>query len=365
MKINQALTAKALLATALVASPFLLSFEPAGDKVVFAPAEGTNLTKTFNLVQNFNVDDMSMSMNGEEFPMEMEMDMQMKQVVTVSDTYDKMDSGKPTQLTREYKDGTLEMDVDVKIAVMGQNQDQSETMEGVTNLKDKKVVFKWNDEKGEYETKFHEETEGDAELLTDLIENMDLRGLLPEAGKEVAVDDEWTPENEVIADIFAAGGNLKWEIEGASAAAMGGGPDPEMMSNLRALLSDTIEGDMRCIYRGTKEVDGKPYQRIEVVIEVKSTADMLEYVEAAMEEAEMPEGATMPEVTQMDMVTELEGKGELLWNAEAGVMHSFNYEGSLSMEMEMAMSMDAMGQSMEMEMAMEMSGDMKLEVTTN
>ncbi len=365
MNRTQLLTAKSLLAGAVLASPFLLSFERAGDKVTFAPAEGKQLTKSFVLEQNFNVDDMSMAMNGEDFPMEMEMDMEMTQTVTVTDTYEGMADGKPSKLIREYKEGSMDMNVDVKVAVMGQNQDQSQEMEGTSQLKDKKVVFTWNDEKGEYEIKFHEDSAGEPELLGELLEDMDLRGLLPEAGKEVSVDDEWTPRKDIVADIFAAGGNLQWEIEGGDVdSAMGGGPDPEMMSNLRALLSDSIDGDLRCKYTGTKEVDGKTFQRIEVTLDIKSVADLLEYVQAAMEETELPPGASMPEIGQMEMTTEMDGKGVLLWDSSAGVMHSFTYEGRLAMAMEMSMTMDAMGQEMEMEMSMEMSGDMKLEVTT-
>lgn len=356
MKRNQV-----LLAGLALASPLLFAFDPTADKVAFTPAEGTSLTKTFKLSQDFALDDMSMQMNGEDMPMEMEMSMKLTQTTAVTDTYDKLAEGKPAKLTRLYKDASMEMQVESKTSAMGQNSEQDAKGEGTSKLKDKIVTFTWDADSGAYTKKYDEEAKGEDEWLPSLVEDMDLRGLLPD--KEVSVDDEWTADNAIVADLFAAGGNWQWnvEMEGVDSP---GGPSPEMMTDLRELLGDSLDGDVTCKFVGSKEVDGVSYLAINVTIKIGSKTDMAEFMTDQMSKAEVPEGVTI-EVSKMDMDTTMEGKGTLLWDGKAGLMHSFEYEGEFTMIMDMGMDIDAFGQQMKNDMHMEMSGDMKLDVSTS
>ena len=92
-----------LLLTTL-AAPALLAAGAPFTTLSFAPDEGTTLTKKFTSDMELTMEDMSMSMNGEEMPFEMEMDMTVNTVqsMTVSDEYVKMRKGAPAQLKRAF-----------------------------------------------------------------------------------------------------------------------------------------------------------------------------------------------------------------------------------------------------------------------
>jgi hypothetical protein len=350
-----------LISGLALATPLLLSMDPRGDSVAFAPAEGSSISKTFTLTHGFELDDMTMSMNGNDMGMEMEMSVQSTQTITVSDTYSKMDGATPTKLTRTYTDGTMELVTESAVSAMGTEQNNDATGEGDSKLNDMTVIFSWDEEKAQYNKAFDEESEGEAAWLTDLSEDMDLRGFLPTG--EVSVDDEWIADSSVLIPTFAPGGNLQWDLvmDGEASA---GGPDAEMMSNLGGMLEDAIEGEVKCKYVGKKEMDGVEYLTIEITINIDTVTDMIEVVQAGMAEQEIPEGVEI-EVSRMDMELHMEGKGTLMWNAKAGVVHSFSYTGESAMVMDMDMDINAMGNEMENSMHMEMAGEMALEVTTS
>ncbi len=350
-----------LLSSLALATPLLLSMDLRGDSVAFAPADGASITKTFALTQEFELDDMSMSMNGSDMGMEMEMSVTSTQTISIADTYDKMDGAKPTKLTRTFKDGAMELVTEAGVSVMGNDQDMDASGEGASKLNDLTVVFSWDDEESEYTKAYDEESEGEDSWLTDLSEDTDLRGLLPTT--EVSEDDEWVADSSVLVTLFAPGGNLQWDldIEGDQSTS---GPDAEMMSNLGNMLGEALEGEVKCKYVGKKDADGASLLAIEVTVNIDSITDMSEMVEAGMAEQEMPEGVEI-EISRMDMELHLEGKGTLLWDAKAGLVHSFKYAGETGMIMDMDMDINAMGQEMENSMHMEMSGEMKLDVTTS
>ncbi|MFT4647447.1 MAG: hypothetical protein ACI9X4_000659 [Glaciecola sp.] len=350
-----------LISGLALATPFLLSMDPRGDSVTFAPAEGSSISKTFTLTHGFELDDMAMLMNGNDMGMEMEMNVQSSQTITVADTYSKMDGATPTMLTRTYSDGAMELITESAVSAMGTDQNNDATGEGGSHLNDLTVIFSWDEEKEEYNKAFGEESEGEAEWLTDLHEDMDLRGFLPVG--EVSVDDEWIADSNVLIPTFAPGGNLQWDVimDGEESA---GGPDAEMMSNLGGMLEDAIEGEVKCKYVGKKEMDGVEYLTIEITINIDTVTDMIEAVQAGMAEQDIPEGVEI-EVSRMDMELHMEGKGTLMWNAKAGVVHSFSYAGESAMVMDMDMDINAMGNEMENSMHMEMSGEMSLEITTS
>ncbi|MCP5022672.1 MAG: hypothetical protein GY930_12970 [bacterium] len=350
-----------LLSTLALATPLLLSMGPRGDNVAFAPAEGAGITKTFVLNQNFELDDVNMSMNGEDMGMEMEMSVTTTQTISVADTYSKMEGAKPIKLTRTFKDGNTEISTEANAAGMGQNQNMDASGEGASKLNDLTVIFSWDEEESEYTKAYDEESEGEAEWLTDLTEDTDLRGLLPT--EDVSVDDEWVADSSVLVSIFAPGGNLQWdmEIEGKQGA---GGPDAEMMSNLGSMLEESLEGEVKCKYVGKKDADGKSMLAIEVTVDIDSITDMTEMVEEGMADQDLPESVEI-EVARMDMELHMEGKGVLLWNAETGLVHSFKYTGETGMIIDMDMNINAMGNEVENSMHMEMSGEMELNVTTS
>ena len=69
---NTIMDTKKLLLLAALCTPALLAFAPSeigtANRVRFAPAEGSSLTKTFENKGEFSLDHMAMTINGQENP---------------------------------------------------------------------------------------------------------------------------------------------------------------------------------------------------------------------------------------------------------------------------------------------------------
>ena len=343
-----------LLATC--ASPLLLASGLPREKVSFAPGEGVSLTKTFSVEGKLELDEMEVLMNGEANPMmpSMEMSMTWDQAIKIADQYVKLGDGRPAELTRHFEDIAQEIDMEMSMEMMGQTNDQNAKGTGTSDLEGKTITFHWDEGSEEYAASFAEGTEGEEDLLEGLIEDMDLRMLLP--ADEVAEGDEWDIPTSALVDLFAPGGDLKWdvEMEGGDAMSMGGG-DPETMSNLRDMFGESVKGTATARYAGTRSVDGTSgtFAVIELKIDIESANDLTEKIEEAMAES-LPEGVDVS-LESVDMEFTFAGGGELVWDLRGGHMKSLAIEGDVTIGMDMAMTMNV-GEEMSMEMSMQMSG---------
>lgn len=348
------------LLAAAAALPFVLAFALPADEVAFAPAEGTSLTKSFTSSANFEMGDMSVLMNGQDpgqMP-EMQMDMTVTQAVAVTDVYGPVSDGHPSKVTRTFDDIGTDIDVQVQIEMMGDTQDQSSEGSGTSPLEGETVIFTWNDDAEIWERAFGEDSDGDVELLEGLVEDMDLRALLPSG--PVSEGDSWDIELKTLPDLFAPGGNLHMDVQIDGAESMG--PDPEMMTNMREMFGDLLEGEATGHYAGRREVDGVEVGVIDVEISIETARDMSELV-ADMMGDNLPEGLDMT-LDRMDVELSVESTGTLLWNLGAGHVHSFELDSDVEIAMDMAMNMDMGGQSIAMEMSLEMTGTFESALST-
>lgn len=344
---------KQLLAATLLLTPALFAFSPRGTKVAFAVEEGSSLTKTFTNSAELTLDDMSMLMNGQESPMmpNIEMTVNTNLEVTVSDDYLAMSEGKPSKLKRNYDTISQATDIAMEIDIMGQVQNEDMSMNSVTELEGKEILFTWSEDDSDYVASFPED-EGDEELLVGLIEDMDLRGFLPEG--EVAEGDEWKVPPQTLVTILAPGGNLKAVPEEVDVDMMGMNQD---MGDFSDWFSEDMEGEILATFKGTRETeDGARVGVIGIAVEISNAVDMTEKVQESM--SETPEGVENMDITGMDLEIELEGEGTLLWDLQAGCVHSFELTGDFAMIMDMAMDISAQGMDMEIEQSMEFSGSM-------
>ena len=326
------------------------------DKVAFTPAEGTTVTKTFTSTTELEMDDMTTLMNGGPGPMpEMEMSMAMTQTVTITDEYLALADGKPTKLARTFDSVGTDLEMDVNAA----GESSAPTGSGSSPLEGSTVVFTWNAETESYDTAFAEGEEGEADLLTGLVEDMDLRGLLPSA--ELAEGESYDIGVAAFADVIAAGGDLKIEME-IDGEAANTGMDPEMMTDFRRFFDDLLEGEASGKYVGMREVDGVKVAVIEINVEINGSADMSELAAESMG-SEMPEGVEMT-IERMDVEMSYEGSGELHWNMAKGMIHGLSMEAEMEMNMDMAMGVAMGGQEMNISVEMAMSGAIESTVTT-
>jgi len=349
-----------ILGALAITAPFLVASKPNATKLTFSPAAGSSLTKTFTNSVEFALDDMSMLMNGEENPMmpQIEMDMAMESTVGVTDTYDSVSDGKPTKLTRSFDEISAEMDVAMVVDAMGQVQEENPTGSGSSALEGETVVFSWDSDEGEYVVSFPGD-EGDEDLLESLVEDMDLRALLPR--DEVSEGDSWDLPLVSLIDVLGPGGDLKLDFN-MDGQEMSGGAPPEMMVNFREMMGDMLEGEATATFAGMTEVDGVSLAVIEIEIEIDTAKDMSELIEELIGE-EVPEGMEF-NLDRVDVEFAYEAEGQCLWNVRAGHAHSLSLEGEAIVALDMEVNMDFGGQSMAMEMSMEMSGEMSTEMET-
>ncbi len=342
------LAASLLLVTALPA------LRPPLAKLRFAPAAGSKLTRTIENKSEFSLDDMSMKMNGQDSPMmpEIEMTMSQTQKVVVTDEFTKMREGSPKLLRRSFDTLESEMSSQMKIDIMGQKQDQNHSGKGASELAGKTVVFTWDDDAKEYKTAF-DPAESKTELLKGLQEDMDLRVLLPDG--EVKEGEEWEIDVKQLAKVIAPGGDLKIKPDekagGDSPMGMG---DMSGMSGLNDWLGESMEGTAKGKFTGMRTVDGHAFAVVSIDIKAKGAKDLTEISRAAMEKAKR-EGMTM-EMKSVDVEFELGGQGELLWDVEAGHVHSLEFSGPSSAKIDISIGLEMQGTKMDIEQGMELSG---------
>ena len=325
----------------------------------FAPEAGLSITKRIETKTDISLDDMTVSVNGQEMDasmMSMEMDTSMQQVVTVTDTYVSVSDGRPTKLERSFDELSSKTNVSMSHAMMG---DQDSDMDGSSELEGETVLFSWDDDEGEYSVAFAGDSDGDDELLEGLAEDLDMRALLPDG--DVSEDDSWPVEPYALRSVFAPGGSVKIEPDDTEGGpmGMGGAPTP----SLNEMLGE-LEGEVTATYRGTRDEDGVTVAVIEIEADVSAANDLTDYMEGMMDGMDTGGMEIEMEIDSFDVEFMFEGQGELLWNVESGVLYSLTMSGETSQIVDSAMNMAMGGMEQAMEQSMTMTGSQTTTITT-
>ncbi len=342
----------------LLLVPLSLAFLARGDGLSFHPAEGASLTKTFTLESELSLDEMSVSVNGQDIDPEqfggMEMTTSVKQVIAVTDQYLSLGEGRPSRLKRTFDELSSTTQVSLNNAMMG-NQD--ETLTGKSDLEGLAVEFTWNEDQGEYAVAFAEGSKGKEELLEGLAEDTDLRGFLPEG--EVKEGATWSVDVQLLRHVLAPSGAVKIEPENVSEMMGMQGPQPSMDEML-----GEFEGNVTAEYAGTREEDGVRVAIVKLKVEVTSAKDATELMQENMEEMELPPEVEMS-VDSLDIEYGFEGEGELHWNLGTGLLHSMSLSGEASMTIDTSMKLHAQGMDQAIENSMTLSGNQSVSVTSD
>jgi len=347
-----------LLLPALAALTFL-AFTPQGDAPGYHPEEGTVLKKRIENASEISLDDMTMVMNGQEMDADMlgmEMTTTTKQVIAITDTYLAMGEGRPTKLKRTFDELSSATEVAMSNQMTG---DVDQDLTGSSELEGLTVVFTWDDDEEAYTVEFAEDSDGDEELLDDLKEGMDLRGMLPPG--DVSEGDTWDIEPSALLEAFAPCGSVKIRPAELDEMMSMNAPQPSPDQML-----GEFEGDLTAEFEGVREEDGVRVAVINLLIDVSSAKDMTEFMEEMMGGMEMPEGMDIEmDIESMDMEFGFEGKGLLLWNLEAGVLYSLTLTGEVSQAMDTAMNMSMGEMEQSVEQSMSLSGTQSVTITTD
>lgn len=331
-----------LMKYALLAAPLCLALAPLGDQVTFHPKDGSSLAKKFAIDVGMELDDFSMTVDGNDMGENApDLTLGAKGEMAITDKYVTTSAGKPLELIRSFDDVSLAWEAN----------EESGHADEVEKLESRKVVFKWNAEEKRYDIEYHE-SEGDADLLESLSEDMDLRALLP-TSESVATGAKWDVDVGGLGSVLFPGTRFeKLEMTGEDEV------DQLISSDLLPQLEKAgAELKTACEYKGVREVDGVRVGVIAVKLEGKPVIDLSSIIEKAIKMQAEGQGADVDvKINKAQLAATFDGKGELLWNLADGHVHSFNMKADLELAFEADIDVDAQGQQLPFEASATLSG---------
>lgn len=336
-----ALTLAPTLALTLGAAP-----GPRGDALRFHVAEGTTLARSFTSRQEVSQDEIEMLLNGQPMPAGSFHGMTLIQEsrLEVVDRFESLAGDAPRVVRRTFQkvESTGEQSTENPTDV-GRQEDRRH---GKSELEGKTVVFTWDAEQEAFAKHF--DPEGPEEkLLEGLVEDLDLRELLP---SEASVDegDTWKLEAATLGRILVPGGDLAIVPVDGPPEGEGGGPEDFTPSD----AFGELEGSLVATYKGTREVDGARLGVIGLEFSVRSDRDLSERFER-FNHGEL-------EIDRVRAHLELEGEAELLWDLAGGHARSFTLSGKLKNQMDIAMTVHQADRDLALSRKMLMSGTCEL-----
>lgn len=304
------------------AAVLALAFAPVADTLVFAPAANEKAAKKLTVEGEFSLTDVSMTLNGEPVPGGGLDELTSKTFlmslgVGVTDTYVSTKDGRPIELVRAYDEVEAEYD-------FGEG---STSIDEAAGLEGKAVRFTWDQKTESYAVKYHE-SEGDSDELEGLIEDMDVRMLLPDG--PVSEGDTWEVDAKKLQPLFMPGG---FAAPGAADTATGG---EEITKNLESQFESFLETfKVVCTYKGAREEGGAKVGEIAFTFEGKASLELGSLMETAMSQL----GGQVPEMSiDGSCGMTFDGEGSCLWNLETKRLSTFAMHADLGLDLSMELS---------------------------
>lgn len=320
-----------------LALPLTLIVAFLADEVAFHPAAGSSVAKELSIDVELGLDDVSVSVNGDELPPEMLGQLGDEKLIVsilmgVTEKFVATKDGRPTDLLRTFDE----------LSIKAQFGEDSKETDGGENLQGKTVRFHWNEDEQRYDKSWHEST-GDAEKLDALTEDMDLRLLLPT--KKVSEGDTWEVAGDRLAPLFLPGGIAGGDDDSEETAAA----EDEIRAQLATFLKDF---KVVCKYAGQRDDGDVRVAEITFTFEGTPKIDMGPVIErVAQAQGEVPDA----DVTAT-LSAKLKGEGKLDWNQAAGHMHAFEMQSELELELDLSADANEEGQSFQLEIGAKASG---------
>ena len=319
--------------------PLSLAFAlaPVAEEPSFHAAEGTELVRTFTSETVLELDDMSVTLDGNDHTFgEPELSLEGASTRVVADVFGPPGEGRPQRLVRTFQ--TLEGN-QVESSTMPSGESGTEQTASSSELEDRVVAFVWDEDEGEYSVAFDDDGEEDGELLEGLVEDMDLRLFLP--GEEVGEDDSWDVDVAAFRRINTPGGvNLVDE----------GSEDPERELEFERALDRGVDGELTATFRGLRDEAGRRVAVIAIEAEIET-------------EAEQPQDRDDREVIVIVSLS-YDMQGELLWDMQGGHLFSFELSGAVEyVRVEESVFIGPNGDEFEVVQTMSLSGDHRVEAT--
>jgi len=328
----------------LLALPLTLTLTaalaPTETTIRFAPEEGLSLTKTFESRTSAELEELLFEMGGEEveIPEIPEISIRTSETLVFEDTYDAVEEGRPTRLSRSFQELGRSRSEDMpgpegeRVEVEGEESSE---------LVDTVVIFTWDEDEEEYTAEYDEDADGDEELLDGLFADADLLGFLPEG--EVAEGDTWEADIDAFHKLFNPGGDLTFlDEEGESTR-----------TEIDEDLEESMEGEIECELEGVE--DGLAI--IAITLEVEGMGDIETELEGDGEMVD--DGVQLREIS-----VESEYEGAMVWDLEAGHLVSIELVGEAEVSILEKVTLNiSTGDSFEQAQTMIFTSETELEIT--
>jgi hypothetical protein len=316
-----------------VLAPLCLATALASDELSFHPKADSELAKKLEIKVNGEaVSPDEMDMGDSHFLVNM--------AVGVTDKFVETKEGKPLDLLRTFDEMSLNL----------RTGEEKHAVDEFSAIQGKTVRFKWNADSKAYDKSFHE-SKGDDDAIADLVDDMDLRVLLPE--KKVAEGDTWEVTAEHLVPLFVPGGIAAKPPAGEDGQAFKA-VEEELKAKLEPVLKDF---KVQCKYKGLHEDGGAKYGEIRFSFDGKAKLDLSDLAARLAEIGGEEEGPKPDIQSQVNLA--LKGEGTLLWDQAAGHLHSFEMQAELNGDFEGHVKMDFDGEHFEESMKGEVLGKAK------
>jgi hypothetical protein len=290
--------------------------------------KGTKLVKHFELSIECEKRAVSATLADLELPSElldkMEMSLSMHESRAVEDEYVETAGTQPKVLLRSFQTATRHtkshrMVIGAEPVIGKEPKDERDDLE--SPLVDHAVAFTWNENERKYDLAYQGKS-GEAKWLESLVEDTDLRTLLPE--DKVAIGDTWKLDPEHFKTVLMPGGKLAFEKRG----------NVEFDKNLG--------GEATARYDGTRVVDGR---KLGIII-LNARLSMHDDCDV---------GGEQPMERKISLVLD----GELLW--DVGQKHFASYELRGPMEITLTggkATVGRDGRKLELKVRIELAGEL-------
>jgi len=310
----------------------LVPLPSAAEKVELrcAPAKDLVLRRTYSNPGHKKLAGMTLrTPDGEQPAPKLELEVETSQRIVVVDRFVAVEEGRPTRLRRTFE----ELGDTSHERTSSQAGDRERKREKESGLEGRTVVFTWDPEKEAYAAAYGtgEGEAGEEDLLADLRADVDLRDLLP--GKAVEEGDEWKAEAQsLLGGVLEPCGDVVFHDEEARTEA-------ETVS--RRKLRESISGDVHLKLAGTRLEGGRRVAVLALSAELEGASDIV------------PEKPG-PGLEKMAMEMRFDLEGELLWDLERNLAHSFELRTSGKQSVTRFMAFDVEGRRVELEQVMEL-----------
>jgi hypothetical protein len=286
------------------------------------PPAGADLTRSFELSLEGGVDDVTVTIMGEEQDFDQMVegaaldDLRGEVAVdwSAADTLGEVERGRILALERRY--GAFLVD--------GEEQEWED-------YEVRSARFTWDADEGEYAIEVLDEdaTDEQREWARSLRADMDHAHLLPEGAIEVG--DSWTVElpGARMLELLLPGQDVREAIE--RSARMDEEVDAEEFEEvLEAILELLEDAELTLTYAGDEELDGVPCAVLDLALECSGSGELGELIQDI--QAEGAEGLGDAEL-ELSVELLIEAEGRLFWHREEHRLHRLELEGEAEAEL--------------------------------